>query len=201
MKVIVITGGIGSGKSLVCRYLAERYDWPVYEADRRVKELYLQHPTLLSDIENCLSVQLRNAERSFEPMLLANLIFNDSVALQKVENMVFPILTEDFQKWKEQYKDNSFVVLESATILQKPQLKDMGDIVVLIDAPIEVRAMRAASRDGVSSENIRQRMKNQTLMNAISEGEVKCPADYLIINEKTPAELERKIDNLVKILV
>ena len=201
MKVVIMTGGIGSGKSIACRYLAEHYGWPVYEADRRVKELYLQHPTLLSDIENVLGVKLRNAEGDFDPKFLATMIFNDPVALLKVEEVVFPVLTEDFQKWKELHKDRCFVVLESATILEKPQLKDMGDIVVLIDAPIEVRAMRAASRDGVSSENTRQRMKNQTLMNAISVGEVKSPADYLIINEKTPAELERKIDNLVKILV
>ena len=132
MNVVIMTGGIGSGKSIACRYLAEHYGWPVYEADRRVKELYLQHPTLLSDIENVLGVKLRNAEGDFDPKFLATMIFNDPVALLKVEEVVFPVLTEDFQKWKGLHKDRCFVVLESATILEKPQLKDMGDIVVLI---------------------------------------------------------------------
>ena len=201
MKVVVITGGIGSGKSMACRYLAERYGWPVYEADRRVKELYLQHPTLLSDIEDCLGVKLRNAEGCFVPQFLAAVIFNDPHALSQVEDIVFPVLTDDFQKWKVLHKDCCFGVLESATILEKPQLKNMGDFVVLIDAPIEIRTGRAASRDGVPSESIIQRMQNQTLMNAISKGEAESPSDSVIINDGTPAELERKIDILVEKLV
>lgn len=201
MKTVVITGGIGSGKSVVCRYLAERYGWPVYEADSRVKQLYLQHPTLLSDIEDSLGVSLRDGDERFSPKLLADVIFRDPEALAKVEELVFPALTEDFEQWKMRHVDSRFVAIESATILEKPQLKDMGDIVVLIDAPVKVRTDRAAARDAVRSVCIQERIRNQKLMNDISEGVVECPADYRILNDRTPVELMQNIDNLVKILV
>lgn len=201
MKTVVITGGIGSGKSVVCRYLAERYGWPVYEADSRVKQLYLQHPTLLSDIEDSLGVSLRDGDERFNPKLLADVIFRDPEALAKVEELVFPALTEDFEQWKMGHVDSRFVAIESATILEKPQLKDMGDIVVLIDAPVKVRTDRAAARDAVRSVCIQERIRNQKLMNDISEGVVECPADYRILNDRTPVELMQNIDNLVKILV
>lgn len=201
MKVVVVTGGIGSGKSAVCRYLSQRYGWPVYEADSRVKELYRTHPTLLNDIEEAIGVALRNSEGSFEPRLLANVIFSEPDALAKVEAMVFPILTEDFRQWNLLHEDCAFAVLESATILEKPQLKGMGDIVVLVDAPIDVRAGRAAVRDGVSEDLVRQRMASQRLMNDISTGMAESPADITILNVGTQVELEKKIDDLVKTLL
>ena len=52
MKVLIVTGGIGSGKSMVCSMLSKDYGYPVYEADKRVKELYLEHPRLMADIED-----------------------------------------------------------------------------------------------------------------------------------------------------
>ena len=185
MRVVVVTGGIGSGKSYVCRYLSARYGWPVYEADARVKELYQEHPTLLNDIEQALGVSVRNPDGSLASKLLADVIFKDPQALACVEGLVFPVLSEDFRQWKQGYEHSPFVLLESATILEKPQLKDMGDVVVLIDAPVHVRAARASVRDGVSEDDI-------------SSGVVRCPADFCILNDKTPAELEKKLDILVE---
>ena len=196
--VIVVTGGIGSGKSVVCRYLSRRYGWPVYEADARVKELYREHPTLLNDIEQALGVSVRNPDGSLASKLLADVIFKDPQALACVEGLVFPVLSEDFRQWKQRYEDCSFVLLESATILEKPQLKDMGDVVVLIDAPAYIRAARASVRDGVSEEVVMQRMSSQQLMNDISSGVVPCPADFCVLNDRTPAELEKKLDKLVE---
>lgn len=200
MKVVVVTGGIGSGKSVVCRYLNRRYGWPVYEADARVKELYQEHPTLLNDIEQSLGVVVRNSDGYFEPRLLADIIFNNADALAKVEEIVFPVLTEDFLLWKSVHEECSFTVLESATILEKPQLVGMGDIVVLIDAPLDVRTGRAACRDGVSESSVRQRMSRQKLMNDISTGEAEGPIDFMILNSGTIQDLENRIDDLVKIL-
>lgn len=201
MKVVVVTGGIGSGKSAACRYLHSKYGWPVFEADSRVKELYKEHPTLLYDIEDSLGVSLRDSSGNFEPQLLAGVIFNDSEALEKVENLVFPVLTEDFKLWKEQNIESRFGLLESATILQKPQLKGMGDVTVLVDAPVDIRMERAAARNGVSRETICKRMESQLYMNDISNGTVECPADFLVTNSGTLSQLEKKMDKLVEIIL
>lgn len=201
MKVLVITGGIGSGKSSVCGYLEKAYGWPLYEADAKVKSLYVTHPTLLDDIENSLGVTLRDDSGKFLPSLLASVIFNDSEALAKVEDLVFPVLAEDFQRWKSEHSDRDFVILESATILEKPQLKGMGDIVLLIDAPLDLRARRAAIRDDASIEKITQRMQAQTLMNKISSGTMTSPADYTIINAGSHEDLIANVNKLVEILL
>lgn len=201
MKVVVITGGIGSGKSSVCAYLEKAYGWPVYEADAKVKQLYVTHPSLLTDIENTLGLSLRDEAGDFKPSLLASVIFNDRDALIKVEDLVFPVLSEDFEHWKSQHSDRDFVILESATILEKPQLKGMGDVTVLIDAPLQLRQQRASLRDGVSAEMISRRMDSQTLMNDISSGKVESPAQYTVINDGTYDDLTQNIDNLVKKLL
>ena len=201
MKVVVITGGIGSGKSSVCAYLEKAYGWPVYEADAKVKQLYVTHPSLLTDIENTLGLSLRDEAGDFKPSLLASVIFNDRDALIKVEDLVFPVLSEDFEHWKSQHSDRDFVILESATILEKPQLKGMGDVTVLIDAPLQLRQQRASLRDGVSAEMISRRMDTQTLMNDISSGKVESPAQYTVINDGTYDDLTQNIDNLVKKLL
>ncbi len=198
MMVVAVTGGIGSGKSYVCSFLQQKYGWPVYEADSRVKDLYHTHESLLSDIESALGIKLRDSDGRFQPRLLASVIFNDIDSLTKVEELVFPVLSEDFQIWKQQHSDNSCVILESATILQKPQLRWLWDLAVLVDAPLEIRAARAAERDGVPQEQIWQRMQYQNLMNDISSGKVSSPTDYTIINDGSIEELNKNIDKLVE---
>ena len=167
MKVIVVTGGIGSGKSSACRFLEKEYGWPVYYADGKVKELYVKSPDLLDSIEKELDCRFRNDEGVFVPSLLAAVIFSDKTALDKVEALVFPQLMADFDQWKSVY-DSPYVILESATILEKPALKGVGDITVLVDAPLGIRAARAAARDSVSETEIIRRMSQQPLMNSLS---------------------------------
>ena len=94
MKVLIVSGGIGSGKSTVCRMLENDYGIPVYEADKRVKELYIECPLLLQDIESLLGGSFRNESGDFHPSLLAARIFSDSDALQRVESVVFPVLMD-----------------------------------------------------------------------------------------------------------
>ena len=197
MKVVVVTGGIGSGKSVACRILQSQFGWPVYNADSKVKELYVSSPTLLTDIEDALEMKLRNADGEFIPSLLASRIFSDSGALEKVEELVFPELTSDFEMWKKEQGNVDYVILESATILEKPALKGMWDILILIDAPIELRRARAAARDGVSEEIAGRRMESQKLMNELSKGMVITDADVVILNDSTESKLQEKLQKYV----
>ena len=197
MKVVVVTGGIGSGKSVACRMLEKQFGWPVYNADTKVKELYATSKTLLPSIEKALDINLRNAEGEFVPSLLAGRIFTDPQALAKVEELVFPELTSDFEEWKHKQGSADFVILESATILEKPQLKGMWDVLILIDAPIELRRARAAARDGVSEEVSAHRMQSQKLMNEVSLGRVIPQADVVILNDSTESKLQEKLQNYV----
>ena len=200
MKVLVITGGIGSGKSAVCRILHEAGITAQYNADERVKALYSAHPTLLKDIEECLECVLRNEHGTFVPAKLAARIFHDPEALQKVESLVFPALIEDFNAFAETNKDEDIIVFESATILEKPQFDGFGDKVVLVDAPYDVRLERACARDGADRSAVEARMANQKLMNALSEGGHDSRIDAVIMNDSDMDELRERTSKTMTVL-
>ena len=198
MEILVVTGGIGSGKSEVSRILSEEFSCGVYNADSRVKLLYEVHPTLLSDIERLVGDSLRDDEGRFVPARLSARIFSDRSLLKQVEGMVFPALMEDFATWTKAYSQDTFVVFESATILEKPELKGFGDKVILVDAQVETRLERACRRDSASKESISSRMQNQKLMNSISSGEAKAEVDAVIHNSGTLDDLKGSTIRIVK---
>lgn len=193
MKILVITGGIGSGKSEVCRILAQKGLAVQYNADAKVKELYDTVPGLLESIEDRLGCSLRDEAGKFVPRCLAQRIFVDRQALEAVESLVFPALMEDFLAFAGN-SGSPFVVFESATILEKPQFDDFGDKVILVDAPVSMRMERACRRDGADREAVKARMANQKKMNALSEGATDPRIDAVIVNDGSIAILEQKIE-------
>ena len=197
MKVLVVTGGIGSGKSQVCRLLSEKFGIPVYEADSRAKALYMEVPDMLDRIEAALGTGLRNDRGEFVPGYLSDMIFADPSALRKVEDILFPVLKKDFSDWAER-QGSSLVAFESATILEKAAFDGFGDIVLLVDAPVSLRLMRAAARDCADTEKIRSRMEAQTLMNRLSEGGVDTRVDHVLKNDSTIEDLEANLSEFIE---
>lgn len=197
MMVCVVTGGIGSGKSTVCSMMNRIYGSPVYDADSRAKKLYSARPALLEEIERTLGLVLRDAEGRFMPSILAGMIFNDSSALKKVEDLLFPALLDDFNEWKSGFEDSDFVVFESATILEKDFFNGFGDCVLLVDAPCRTRVKRASDRDKVSADVIGSRMEMQPLMNRISDGLRDDRVDFVMVNDSSMAALELKVREFV----
>lgn len=197
MQILVVTGGIGSGKSQVCRILTDRYGIPVYESDSRAKALYVEMPQMLDEIEKTLGVCLRNSSGNFVPKKLADVIFCDADALRKVEDIVFPHLKNDFSRWAEA-QGKQVVALESATVLEKSQFDGFGDVVLVVDAPKSLRLSRACSRDGLDEGRILERMAAQPLMNIISEGGSCERVDYVIVNDSTIANLHDKIAEFIE---
>lgn len=203
METLIVTGGIGSGKSEVCRIIARIFGCPVYDADARVKGLYDSSPGLLAEIEMRLGGTFRDDEGRFIPQALAERIFSDREALDIVESLVFPALKADFQLWTASYGDLPFVVFESATVLEKPGFESFGDKVILVDAPFDVRLERACARDSSSKDKVIRRMMNQPLMNDYPCGGSCRPVDAVIYNTGSLEELEKHtlevIGNLVVI--
>ena len=198
MEILVITGGIGSGKSEVCRILQELYGCGVYNADERVKLLYDIHPTLLDNIEKLIGEGLRDDDGRFVPSRLSERIFADRKILLDVEVLVFPALIEDFSTWAKNYEDDRFVVFESATILEKPELAGFGDKVILVDSLFETRLERACRRNSVPRESVYARMMNQKMMNGISCGEIEPEVDAVIHNLGTLSDLKYCVIRTIK---
>ncbi len=196
--ILVLSGGIGSGKSVAAGMLNEMYGFPVYCADCRVKELYDEHPTLLGDIEKELGCVLRDSDGRFMPSVLAREIFADGKALETVEARVFPVLKEDFAQWVDTHP-SSVHVLESATILEKDFFKGFGDFALVVTAPFEVRLARAIERDSASEIQVRARMEKQKMMNDPALLEGNCMLPYEVC--ENAGTLDDLRSNLAEIMV
>ena len=168
MKTVLVTGPIGSGKSAVCRMLQER-GIPVYDCDARTKSLYSRRKNLIPRLEAALGTPLRGPDGSLDKARLASLIFNDDQARETLEGIVYPELLKDFRRWRSRRKEAPFVVMESAILLSKPLFRDLPDVVVLVDAPEDIRLRRAMERDGVSEEAVRRRMAAQPVQRDMAQ--------------------------------
>ena len=162
MKTVVVTGLIGSGKSAVCALLEKR-GIPVYYADERTKRLYDRRPSLVVRLEQVLGTSLRLPDGSLDRKALAAVIFSDAAAREKVEGIVYPLVLQDFRRWKGRQKEAPFVVVESAVLLSKPLFDGSYDAAVLVSAPQDVRLRRVMARDGASREAVLSRMQAQEI--------------------------------------
>ena len=198
MKVLAVTGGIGSGKSEACRILARCGLKLQYNADARAKALYTECPGLLDAMEDALGCVLRSDDGTFMPSALAAIIFTDKDAMAKVEALLYPEIIRDFRRMMQEANDDRIVVFESATFLEKRQFDGFADMVLLVDAPFEVRLERACARDDASKEAVLARMKCQKLMNALSEGYCDDRIDYRVLNDGTREELEQNVLKVLK---
>lgn len=197
MKIVVVTGGIGSGKSVVCRVMRDKGWTAQYNADARVKALYYEKAGLLESLETSLGCVLRDDDGVFQPRSLAQVIFSDNEALKKVEALVFPALLEDFEAYRKKNAGAEVIIFESATILEKPRFDGFGDVTVLVDAPLQTRLERACERDKASVEAVQARMANQPLMNSLSQGNNDPRVDFVLENTSGLAELESKVEELM----
>ena len=98
MKTVIVTGGMGSGKSAVCACRKAR-GVPVYDSDSRTKSLYDRDPALVDRMEAALGTCLRTPEGRLDRSVLAALIFSDPARKAVVEALVHPAVLADFRRW------------------------------------------------------------------------------------------------------
>jgi dephospho-CoA kinase len=161
------TGGIGSGKSFVSRIFA-KLGYPVYFSDERAKLLYDTDGLLLEQLVELLGEDvLENGKINRAAM--AGKIFGNGELLRKVESLVHPAVLRDFEKWKGevcreaalQGNTPSFVIFESAILLESPLVRGCADKVLHIKAPYELRIERVMERDRATREQIEARIARQ----------------------------------------
>ncbi|MBO6095727.1 MAG: dephospho-CoA kinase [Bacteroidales bacterium] len=186
MRSILVTGGIGSGKSAVCALLRER-GIPVYDCDTRTKGLYTRRPTLVPKLEKALGASLRQADGTLDKVRLASLIFSDRQARETLEGIVYPLVLQDYRRWLSRQKA-PFVIIESALILSKPLFDGIYDAAVLVEAPQEVRLQRVMRRENATREDSFRRMEAQAFpMDKV---------DAVITNDGTKEQLSAAVEHL-----
>ncbi|MBO7641314.1 MAG: dephospho-CoA kinase [Bacteroidales bacterium] len=191
MKTLLVTGGIGSGKSAVCAYLGER-GIPVYDSDAAVKRLYDTDPDLLASLETLFDTPLRQDDGRLDRKKLAAILFSDPRALAQLEAVVHPAVLRDFLRWRDALAGAPFVILESAIATSKPLFDDVYDAVLLVTAPEQQRLERACRRDKASEEAVRRRMAAQhfDLLRA----------DAVVNNDQGRDALRERTDIALKVL-
>ena len=151
---ILITGPIGSGKSTACRYINEMYGIPVYYSDAKAKKCYTTD--VLNEIESNFGLKITTETGELDKKALANIIFNDDEKKAIVESIIHPRVRQDFLSWTSRVK-TPYVIMESA-LMNNP---DDFNLIIMVDAPENIRLERATHRDNVSKEKICERLKCQ----------------------------------------
>ena len=192
---ILVTGGIGSGKSTVCRHCAS-LGIPVYDSDSRAKSLYDTSLRLSANIDAAFGGGLLLSDGRLDRAELARRAFASPEALHKLEAIVHPAVLEDFKNWRDT-AGSDLVILESAIASSLPSFMAEIDRVLLVTAPERDCIARAAVRDGVSDEKIEQRILRQREKQDCSVRE----PDFIIENDGTPEELYAKADEALRHLL
>ncbi len=157
MYKVGVTGGIGSGKSTVCRLFAER-GIAVYDSDSQAKRLMEESDTLRAALVGAFGTECY-AEGRLNRRYLAGRVFGDAEALARLNALVHPAVREDFRMWAER-QSGPYVILESA-ILFEAGFENEVDTTLAVLAPAEERIKRCMERDGASREEVLRRMASQ----------------------------------------
>jgi dephospho-CoA kinase len=169
-----ITGGIGSGKSLVCR-LFSRLGVPVYNADERAKQLTATNPQIRTRIAQLLGEEALG-QTGLNREFVAQKVFKNKALLSDLNSIIHPAVASDFDQWYRQ-QNTPFILKEAAILFETGSYKQL-DKTILVTAPEEVRINRVIQRDGLTKTEILERMQNQW------KDEQKIPlADYVLIND------------------
>jgi len=176
---IGITGGIGSGKSLVSR-IFQQLGVPVYDADGRAKELMTTDSILAGQIKKEFGMQSHSPDGIIDRTLLAQTVFNDPVKLEKLNRMVHPRVAEDYNHWVEQHWDKPYVIKEAALIFEAGSWKGL-DKVIVVASPAGLRMQRILSRDTHRTANDVQAIIN----NQMPEEEKLKRANFIITNDES----------------
>lgn len=175
---IGITGGIGSGKSLVCRIFS-LLNVPVYDADSRAKAIMTTDGILVSQITKEFGVLSYRAEGVLNREYLAQHVFNDSEKLKTLNALVHPRVTVDFEQWLSEQQ--APYVLKEAALLFEAKSNATLDKVIVVSAPENLRVARVLARDKHRTE---QQVKD-IIRNQLSEEEKLKRADYIIMNNES----------------
>jgi dephospho-CoA kinase len=156
--IIGITGGIGSGKTMLASMLRSK-GYVVYDTDFEARKLQNSDPELIREIKNLFGDDIYVDEKLNRPAV-ASIVFNKPEILQKLTALVHPVVKNDILKLKNDWKHCEMVFIESA-VLFEGGFDTLTDKVILVTASEEVRISRIIKRDHFNEQQIRNRMKNQ----------------------------------------
>jgi dephospho-CoA kinase len=184
---IGITGGIGSGKTTVCK-MFEELGIPVYYADERAKYLMQHEHFLIDEIKKNFGEEVYD-NGQLNRQLLASKIFHDKEKVKLLNSLVHPAVFRDTDRWvaEQQATQTPYALKEAALLVESGSHKYLDKLIV-VTAPQNLRLKRVVERDNLSSTDVMARIQNQ-----LPEEEKVKLADFVIINDSDKEHLRQQV--------
>lgn len=185
MLRVGITGGIGSGKSLVTRIFST-IGVPVYYADDAAKRLMNEDVAIRQELISAFG-ESTYADGILNRKYLSSIVFNDPVKLAQLNAIVHPVTINDAAVWME--KQNAPYIIKEAALIFESGSQDMLDHIIGVYAPESLRIHRVMKRDGITREDVKARMRKQ-----IEETIKMRLCDTVILNDEQHLVIQQVLD-------
>lgn len=193
MKIVGVTGGIGSGKTTIINYIKSK-GYAVYIADDAGKKV-MQKPEIIQQINELFHNEVLLEDGFLDRSKIAALVFNDYEKLQQLNNIVHPAVALDFEEFKRENASEKVIFKETAVLFESGSYKNC-DATILITAPLEIRINRVMQRDNISKEQVESRIKNQ-----LPDQEKAALSTYIVENVDLQKAFKSIDDIINKILI
>lgn len=182
-----ITGGIGSGKTTVCKVF-ETLGARVYYADDRAKWLMENDDDLIEGIKSLFGGQAYKKNK-LDRKFIADQVFQNGILLDKLNAMVHPAVAKDVAQWSTQNQDAKLLLKEAALLFETGSYKSLGKN-ILVTAPEELRVKRVVLRDDHRTEE-----DVKAIIDKQMPDEEKIPlSDFIIVNDESKSVIKQVID-------
>ena len=171
---IGLTGGIGSGKSVVSKLLTT-YEIAVYDSDTRAKSLMETDDKIIHSITQIFGKEAYTNGK-LNRRFVAEAVFASSSKLLQINTIVHSAVIDDFSRWAE--LQAAHILMFESTIIFENGLEKYFDKIIAVVAPQKLRIERVKRRSGLSRKEILNRIKNQTSRKTLRQR-----ADYVVIND------------------
>jgi dephospho-CoA kinase len=172
-----ITGGIGSGKTVVCE-IFRLLGVPVFSSDLEARKILEEDRAVIAAVKKLFGEECYSAQGKPDRKRIASLAFGDPAKLTQLNAIIHPAVRKCFHDWVDAHGAFPYIMQEAAVMVESGTYKEL-DHIILVLAPEALRIERAAKRDKLTPEEVKQRSRNQ-----LPDEELKKYADYIIRNDE-----------------
>ena len=192
MKIIGLTGGIGSGKSSVLE-IFKKIGISTYNADESAKKIISSDKKIIYSIKQLFGEDIYD-ENELNSKLVSKIVFNDKEKLESLNSIIHPAVAIDFDNFCFKHRDETYIVKEAAIIFET-KTENLFNKIIYVKAPKEIRVDRVMQRDNLSRDDVLNRIQNQ-----INETSIIDKCDFIIDNINF-SELEEKVIEIHNTLI
>ena len=192
MKIIGLTGVIGSGKSSVLE-IFKKIGISTYNADESAKKLISSDKKIIYSIKQLFGEDIYD-KNELNSKLVSKIVFNDKEKLKSLNSIIHPAVAIDFDNFCFKHRDETYIVKEAAIIFET-KTENLFNKIIYVKAPKEIRVDRVMQRDNLSRDDVLNRIQNQ-----INETSIIDKCDFIIDNINF-SELEEKVIEIHNTLV